>query len=100
MGELATSLHELCEDAFEAFREPMSTGRFIVAGHSVGASLMTCVCEKAQRELGVSPLLAIALDRGAPHIPVYSEHGMRLLEDEPDEWAKAYNPSFYALKDQ
>jgi len=98
--ELATSLHELCEDAFEIFREPMRTGRFIVAGHSVGASIMVCVCEKAQKELGVAPLLAFALDRGAPHIPVYSEYGMELLEDDPEEWCKAYNPSVYALKDQ
>jgi len=97
---LASSLWDLANDALEAFRKPMSTGRFIVCGHSVGASIMTCFCQLAQKEIGVGPLLAIALDRGAPHIPVYSEYGMELLEDDPDEWCRNYSPGVMQLKDQ
>merc|ERR1719510_754894 len=76
---LLSSLNELGADAFEAFREPMSTGHFMVIGCSVGVLVMTYVCERAQRELGVSPKSCFALDRGPPHLPVFTDRGYKLL---------------------
>lgn len=94
---LLGTLQELGDDAFEAFREAMSTGHFIVCGCSVSVLLMVYVCEKAQRELGVKPRAAFALDRGPPHLPVFTDYGYRLLVNKPNDWLWLWNPGIHRL---
>lgn len=94
---LLTTLDELGADAFEAFREPMQTGHFICCGCSVGVLVMVHVCERAQRELGVVPRSCFALDRGPPHLPVFTEEGARLLRAQPEEWLRLWSPGIHRL---
>jgi len=94
---LLSTLEELGADAFEAFKETMSTGHFMACGCSVGALVMVHVCERAQRELGVAPRSVFVLDRGPPHLPVFTEHGLQLLRAKPDEWMALWNPGIHRL---
>lgn len=46
-----------------------------------------------KRNLGLEAVALFALDRGAPHIRLYSDEGYRLLcEDEPLEFFEGFNP--------
>lgn len=94
---LMTSLQGLGDDAFETFQEAMATGHFIIVGDSVGALLMTYVCERAQRELGVHPRAAIALERGPPHLPIFSAVGYQMLTTNPDAWLSVWMPNIHRL---
>lgn len=89
---LPQTLAELGADAFEAFREVMSTGAFIVVGHSIGALLMTFVCSRAQCELGAVPQMFVVLDRGAPHLPVLSVEGYDLLVNSTELFMSIFSP--------
>jgi len=88
----AKTLKELGDDAFEAVREPMSQGHCIVAGHSIGALLMTYVCHRAERELGFRPLAAFVLDRAAPHLGILSEPARDMLKHKPIEFGQFWCP--------
>lgn len=86
-----TTLQEVADDAFEAFREAMDTGHFAVIGHSIGCLIATALCERAKRELNVDPVLAIMLERAPPNLAVHSDYGLELLKSEPLEFLKIYN---------
>jgi len=84
---------DLGADIFEAFREAMSTGSFIIVGHSIGCLLMTYVCARAQLELGVVPEAAFALGHTAPHQKVFTEYADQLAKNDPNAFAKVWNPT-------
>jgi len=93
-----TNLEQLAQDAYEAFKEAMQLGHFIVIGHSIGAVLMTRFCQIAEERLGMNPLLALSLDRAGPHIPYWSFHGFSKLAREPDKFLANYMPSTLETK--
>lgn len=46
-----------------------------------------------KRNLGLEAVAIFAVDRGAPHLPLYSDEGYKLLcEDEPLEFFEGFNP--------
>lgn len=46
-----------------------------------------------KRNLGLEAVTLFAVDRGAPHLPLYSEEGYRMLcEEEPLEFFEGFNP--------
>lgn len=95
--QLPLTVSNLGADAFEAFRIPMQTGRFIICGDSVGALVMTYICERAQRELQVQPKAAFALKRGPPHMPVFSKYGYDMLLNDPEDWLRLWRPTIHRL---
>lgn len=95
--DVKSTLQEIVADVFETFSEAMSIGHFIMCGDSVGALVMTHVCERAKRELGVSPQSVFAIEWGPPHLPVFSQHGYRLLLRSPEKWLSIWNPTIYRL---
>eukprot|EP00434_Breviolum_minutum_P022728 symbB.v1.2.020053.t2/scaffold1665.1/size106850/14 len=51
-----------------------------------------------KRNLGLEAVAIFAVDRGAPHLPLYSDEGYKLLcEDEPLEFFEGFNPVVYKL---
>lgn len=91
--EVSTTLEQMGDDAFEAFREAMDTGSFVLLGHSIGCLTAVYVAERAKRELNVEPLLAVMVERGAAHIPAFSEFGYDLLKDDPYRFMQIRDPS-------
>mmetsp|Transcript_136030 Transcript_136030/g.302967 ORF Transcript_136030/g.302967 Transcript_136030/m.302967 type:complete len:378 (+) Transcript_136030:98-1231(+) len=81
-----TDIGQIGADAFDTFKEAMSTGHFILIGHSIGVLIMTYVCMRAERELGVKPLCCFALDRTAPHQMVYSAYSEYLRTTDVKKW--------------
>lgn len=81
---------DLGADVFDAFKDIMSTGHFVVAGHSIGVMLLTYLCIRAERELGVKPQAVFMMDRAPPHRPVFSDYGMDMLINRPDKWYQMY----------
>lgn len=90
---ICNTLQALGDDAYEAFREAMDTGPFVLLGHSIGCLIATFVAERARRELNVQPLLAIMIERGAPHLPALSEYGLNMLKTDPVQFMKIRDPS-------
>lgn len=90
---VSTTLEAFGGDAFDAFREAMDTGSFVLLGHSIGCLAATYIAERAKRELNVEPLLAIMIERGAPHLPAFSEYGLNMLKTDPLRFLKIRDPS-------
>eukprot|EP00930_Biecheleria_cincta_P088154 TRINITY_DN77394_c0_g1_i1.p1 TRINITY_DN77394_c0_g1~~TRINITY_DN77394_c0_g1_i1.p1 ORF type:complete len:430 (-),score=78.88 TRINITY_DN77394_c0_g1_i1:25-1263(-) len=93
--DVLLTLEDLGNDAFAAFSGAMHTGHFVVVGHSIGALIMTYVCEKAQNELGLKPQAAFVLDRGAPHIKVFSELGHKMMISDLNRWCQIFHPAIW-----
>lgn len=90
----AKSLRELVDDAFETFKDAAQVGHFAVVGHSIGALVMTGVCERFQRELRRKPLVAYTLDRGAPHLLTLSDPAFELLVNNPTTYMEKLHPNY------
>ena len=45
-----------------------------------------------KQTLGLEPAALFALDRGAPHVALYSAEGYRLLLERPEEFFQGFNP--------
>ena len=45
-----------------------------------------------KQRLGLEAVSLFALDRGAPHVPLYSPEGYRLLREEPETFFEGFNP--------
>jgi len=90
---ICKTLEDFGNDAFEGFKDAMDTGPFVLLGHSIGCLVATYVAERAKRELNVQPLLAIMIERGAPHIPAFSEYGYDLLKSDPVKLMQIRDPS-------
>lgn len=84
------TIQQLGDDAFEAIGGLMCQGHCIFVGHSIGALIMTHVCERAQRELHQAPLAAIVLDRGPPHLAHLSDYIMEVNRRDPESFAAEY----------
>lgn len=78
---MVETFEELGDDCFEAFPEAMTAGSFVLMSHSLGTRIMIYVAERAQRELGVKPLAAYALDYGPPHLSALSDYGMDIMRN-------------------
>jgi len=98
-------LDSIAEVARTAFRELADTlqehaaggslegAPFALLGHSLGAQVMIEVALLAKRRLGLEPLCLFPMDRGAPHIHLYTDEGYRLLcMDEPQDFFDGFNP--------
>jgi len=99
--KMVDTFEELGDDCFEAFREAMTTGPFILVAHSLGTRIMIYVAERAQRELGVKPIAAYALDYGPPHLSALSDYGMDIMRDyeNRDEFMRIMEtPMFHKLQ--
>lgn len=103
----ALRLEEEAKEAFEAvsevLREHAKGGElegapFALLGHSMGCQIMVEVALSLKRHLGLEPLCMFALDRGAPHMSLYTDEGYRLLcLDEPLEFFEGFNPTVFKL---
>lgn len=91
--EVCTTLEALGDDAFTAFKEAMDTGAFVLLGHSIGCLVSVYVGERAKRELNVEPELVILMERGAAHIPAFSDYGYELLKKDPLMFMQIRDPS-------
>jgi len=100
----------LVEDAEEAFRAleavlaahakggSFEGAPFALAAHSMGCQVMMEVALRLKQRMGLQPVAMFPIDRGAPHIPIYTEEGYRLLcLDEPLEFFEGFNPTVYRL---
>lgn len=71
---------------------------FALAAHSMGCQVMIEVALRLKQRMGLQPVAMFPIDRGAPHIPIYTEEGHRLLcMDEPLEFFEGFNPTVYRL---
>jgi len=77
-----SSIQELTEDAFDAFRDAMETGSFAFLGHSIGCLVALELAKRAQEELNVKPVAVIMVERGAPQFPLWTEKGLKALSNE------------------
>lgn len=103
----ASRLEEEAKEAFEAVAEVLKEhakggalegAPFALLGHSMGCQIMVEVALSLKRHLGLEPLCMFALDRGAPHIPLYTDEGYRLLcLDDPLEFFEGFNPTVHKL---
>jgi hypothetical protein len=91
--DICTTLQGLGDDALEGFREAMDTGAFVLLGHSIGCLTAVYVAERARRELNVEPELVIMIERGAAHIPAFSDYGYELLKKDPLLFMQIRDPS-------
>eukprot|EP00933_Yihiella_yeosuensis_P070644 TRINITY_DN78787_c0_g1_i1.p1 TRINITY_DN78787_c0_g1~~TRINITY_DN78787_c0_g1_i1.p1 ORF type:complete len:351 (+),score=56.96 TRINITY_DN78787_c0_g1_i1:104-1156(+) len=92
-----TTLQELSDDAFEAFRESMDTGAFALLGHSIGCLMTLCVAKRAREQLGVEPVLVVMMERGAAQHPLLTESGADLLRRTPEIFFESWNPTVHML---
>lgn len=86
------TLDDLVNDAFETFKDAMDTGSFALLGHSIGCGIATGVARRARAELGVEPVLAIMVERGALPFPKWNEFGIQQLRDEPLRFMEHMQP--------
>jgi len=98
--EPSLALDKLATDAFKAIKPAMeqhaSGGRiegapFVLIGHSIGCLVVTALSKMLREEFGLEPAAVIMLDRGPPHIPLHSEQGQKLRDEDPWEFMKDYN---------
>mmetsp|Transcript_96979 Transcript_96979/g.230677 ORF Transcript_96979/g.230677 Transcript_96979/m.230677 type:complete len:351 (+) Transcript_96979:33-1085(+) len=94
---LCSTLDELVDDCFEAFREAMDTGAFAILAHSIGALMAIKMAKRARAELGVEPVFVIMLERGAAQHPLFTERGAQWLREEPVGFFEFWNPMIYKL---
>mmetsp|Transcript_27790 Transcript_27790/g.52148 ORF Transcript_27790/g.52148 Transcript_27790/m.52148 type:complete len:350 (+) Transcript_27790:36-1085(+) len=91
------TLDELCDDCFEAFRDAMNTGAFVLLGHSIGALVAIKISKRARAELGVEPVSVIMLERGAAQHPLFTEAGAEKLRTDPVNFFEHWNPTVFKL---
>ncbi|CAJ1365037.1 unnamed protein product [Effrenium voratum] len=94
------------KDAFEALKHILEDhakggsfegAPFALLGHSMGCQVMIEVALLLKQTLGLEPAALFALDRGAPHVALYSAEGYRLLLERPEEFFQGFNPLVYKL---
>lgn len=100
--QIPDSLVQIADEAYKASLEILQEHKrggilegapFALAGHSMGAQVMIEVAALAQGLLGLEPVCLFPIDRGAPHLPLYTEEGYRLLcMKEPQEFFDGFNP--------
>mmetsp|Transcript_42970 Transcript_42970/g.68070 ORF Transcript_42970/g.68070 Transcript_42970/m.68070 type:complete len:350 (+) Transcript_42970:93-1142(+) len=95
--DFLTTLDELVDDCFDAFKEAMNTGAFALLGHSIGALMAIKVAKRARSELGVEPVLVVMLERGAAQHPLFTDSGAQWLRDDPVTFFEVWNPTIYKL---
>jgi len=97
-------LDDLAKDAFKGLKTALAQhaaggalegAPFALIGHSVGCLLMVEVAALLRRELGLEPVLAVALDRVAPHTPMFTKEGLEKMQSSPDEFMRLYNGEVY-----
>lgn len=104
---LHMTLVDEAKEAFEAIESVLSQhakggafegAPFALLGHSMGCQMMVEVALLLKRNLGLEAVTLFAVDRGAPHLPLYSEEGYRMLcEEEPLEFFEGFNPVVHKL---
>jgi len=104
-SELAcTTLEELANDAFMAVKPALKEhaqggdfegAPFAFLGHSTGNLVMVVVAKRVLQELGLEPAAVVAIERGAPHIPLFNEKGLALMKSDSREWMRIYNSSIF-----
>lgn len=92
-----SSLDELVDDAFEAFREAMDSGAFALLGHSIGCLVATGVARRAREELGVEPVFVFMVERGAPQYPLFTDSGLELLKTDRESFMAIWMPMVLSL---
>jgi len=99
-----TTLDAVAKDAFRAIKPAMQQhakgGRienapFIFIGHSIGCLVIVAVAKMVREEFGLEPAACVMFDRGPPHIPLHSEVGQKLRDEDPWEFMKRYNFMVY-----
>lgn len=95
--EIMSSLEELSNDCFEAFREAMDTGTFALLCHSIGCLVGTVVAKRARAELGVEPVLVFMVERGAPVFPKWTPEGLEVLKTDPERFLGYFQPNAVSL---
>lgn len=99
---IAESVAATAKEAFQVAREVLEQhakggclegAPFSLVGHSMGVQVMVEVAMLAKKRLGLEPVCLFPIDRGAPHLSVYTPEGYRLLcMDEPQEFMDGFNP--------
>eukprot|EP00913_Durusdinium_trenchii_P011601 g10895.t1 len=95
--DFCTTLDQLVDDCFDAFRDAMNTGAFAFLGHSIGALMAIKVAKRAKAELGVEPVFVVMLERGAAEFPLFTEKGAHRPSQEPVSFFEVWNPTVYKL---
>jgi len=95
--DFCTTLDELVDDCFDAFKDAMNTGAFAFLAHSIGALMAIKVAKRARAELGVEPVFVVMLERGAAQHPLFTEKGAQWLRDEPVSFFEVWNPTVFKL---
>lgn len=95
--DFCTTLDELVDDCFDAFKDAMNTGAFAFLGHSIGALMAIKVAKRARAELGVEPVFVVMLERGAAQHPLFTESGAQWLRDDPVSFFEVWNPTVFSL---
>lgn len=95
-----SNLEKLANDAFRALKpileQHMPGGRvenapFAFVCHSVGCLLGVVLSKKIKDELNLEPATVVMLDRGPPHLPMFSEYGRRRMVEDKEDFFLWYN---------
>lgn len=65
---------------------------FALCGHSIGVLIALGVGERAKALYGIEPSAFIVMDRAAPPYPLASDYGLKLLEENDEEFIDIFNP--------
>lgn len=95
-----TTLDAMTNDAFTGMKPAMEQhakgGRiegapFALIGHSIGCLVVLGLAKKLLEEMGLTPACVVMLDRPAPHVPLHSEFGQKIRDEDPWQFMKDYN---------
>lgn len=94
--EAFTALTPILND--HAFEGNLEGAPFAFVGHSMGVQVAIEVAVLCKRTLGLEPCSLFCIDRGAPHLKLYTDEGYEMLcSDEPQEFFEGFNPMIYRL---
>jgi len=75
---------------------------FALIGHSIGALVMVGIGQRARAKLGIEPAAVFVLDRAAPHLPICSEFGAKIMAEDGVRFISLFYPPVFqaAQKDK
>jgi len=102
LDALAADLFSSLQPALDEVKEDADCegAPFSFVARSLGCQLMHLVSKKIIMTYGMVPKSVIVMDRAPPSIPLLSEKGKEVLEEDPDKVVEAFNFETFADVDK